>query len=114
MNLNSELRSIFASQEEKVKFHQLMALLKPHLRESGPLLLTITVKRGTLEPVRQFYKLPVSLNSETFKKALGFLMEHNFSFEQDSRAGQDESLASSKQAAIQSGAADPKDKQQSS
>ena len=53
-----------------------------------------------LEPVRHFYKLPVSLNSETFKKALGFLMEHNFSFEQDSRAGQDENRVSSKQAAI--------------
>ena len=53
-----------------------------------------------LEPVRQFYKLPVSLNSETFKKALGFLMEHNFCFEQDSRAGQDENLVSAKQAAM--------------
>ena len=53
-----------------------------------------------LEPVRQFYKMPVSLNSETFKKALGFLMEHNFSFEQESRAGPDENLVSSKQAAI--------------
>lgn len=67
-----------------------------------------------LEPARQFYKLPVSLNSETFKKALGFLMEHNFSFVQDSRAGQDENQVSSKQAAIYSETADPKDKQQSS
>lgn len=79
INLNSELQAIFGL-EEKVKFHELMGLLKPHLSDCKPLELSIEVKRG--EPRRrQFYTMPVTLNSETFKKALEFLVDHNYTFE---------------------------------
>ena len=79
VNLNSELRAIFGT-DEKIKFHQLMGLLKSHLSDCRPIELSIAVKRNTPRQ-RQFYSMPVSVNAETFKKALEFLVSHNYSFD---------------------------------
>ena len=57
-----------------------MGLLKSHLTECRPLELIITVKRSA--PIqRQFYTMPVTVNAETFRKALEFLIAHNYSFD---------------------------------
>jgi len=47
VNLNSELMNIFGPLEhEKIKFNQLMGLMKPHLTDCGPLELFATIRRG--------------------------------------------------------------------
>ena len=68
INLNNELQAIFGG-EEKIKFHQIMGLLKSHLLECPPLEMSINVKQGAPRQ-RQFLSLPVIVHSETFKKAL--------------------------------------------
>ena len=57
-----------------------MGFLKPHLRDVPPLELTITVKRGAPRH-RKFFAMPVTVHSDTFKKALQFLIDHNYQFE---------------------------------
>ena len=57
-----------------------MGLLKSHLVECPPLELSIVVKRGAPRQ-RQFLSLPVMVHSDTFKKALQFLVDHNYSFD---------------------------------
>ena len=69
-----------AAGEEKIKFHQIMGLLKPHLTEVAPIEFTIDVKRGA-ERKRKFYSMPVEVQSETYRKALQFLVDHNYQFE---------------------------------
>lgn len=79
INLNSELQAIFGG-EEKIKFHQIMGLIKPHLTEVPPVELSVVVKSGA-ERQRKFYTMPVLVHSETFRKALQFLIDHNYEFE---------------------------------
>ena len=80
INLNSELQAIFGTDEE-IKFHKILSILKPHLKERPPLELSIEVKRGDPKK-RQFYQMPVTVHSDAFKKALKFLVSHNYEFDQ--------------------------------
>ena len=58
-----------------------MGLLKPHLIECPPLEMSIVVKKDAPRQ-RKFMSLPVMVHSETFKKALQFLVNHNYSFDE--------------------------------
>lgn len=88
INLNSELQGVFGG-EEKIKFHQIMGLLKPHLLETPPLEMSILVKRGAPRS-RQFMSFPVMVYSGTFKKALQFLVDHDHSLDCPAEDSDDE------------------------
>ena len=53
-----------------------MGLLKPHLNECPPIELSIPVKRGDSRQ-RKFYNLIVMVQSDSFKKSLQFLVDHD-------------------------------------
>ena len=57
-----------------------MGLIKPHLTEVPPVELSIRVKQGA-DRQRKFFTMPVVVHSETFKKALQFLIDHNYEFD---------------------------------
>ena len=57
-----------------------MGFLKHHLIECPPIQVSISVKRGATRQ-RKFFTLPVLVHSDTFKKALQFLVDHNYTFE---------------------------------
>ena len=57
-----------------------MGFLKHHLIECPPIQVSIEVKRGAPRQ-RKFFTLPVLVHSDTFKKALQFLVDHNYTFE---------------------------------
>jgi SWI/SNF-related matrix-associated actin-dependent regulator of chromatin subfamily D len=79
VNLNNELQSVFGP-EEKVEFHKLMQLLKPHLHEAKPLAVAIDIRKDALKSSSQ-HAMAVHLQSENRQKLLEFLADHNYSFE---------------------------------
>jgi len=62
INLNEELQAVFGA-EEKVEFHRLLQMLKPHLLELKPLTITVPIKRDQ-ELWRRQYAVPVAVQSK--------------------------------------------------
>ena len=79
INLNSELVDILNC-GEKIEFHQLITLLNPHLQETEPLTLRAMIE--TSEPKNEYkiFDLSVQTYPQIYKKALNFLVDHNYQF----------------------------------
>lgn len=79
INLNAELQAIIGV-DEKVEFHRLMQLVKPHLMDLKPATIQVPVKNGD-SPTTMQYSMPVSVPSQTQQSLLRFLADHHMDFE---------------------------------
>lgn len=81
INLNSDLQQVLGNGDlERIEFHQIISLLKPHLHEPTPIEITLQVDRQVAEATRKF-SLPITVQSQNLKAKLQFLVDHDYAFE---------------------------------
>ena len=72
--------------EDRIEFHQIIGLLKNHLHEPRPTQFIFEITQGPEKKEARFFDMAVNVHSTRFKKALKFLIDHNYTFsENDSK-----------------------------
>lgn len=79
VNLNSKLQQCFGTQQDHFEFHQLLALLKPHLSEVKPLEVVCEVERNS--NYAKTCTQTVNFQAKNTKALLQFLADHDYNMQ---------------------------------